>query len=158
MNVRPVKINDYPAFKKLFCEYYAELDCEEDPLHLFDEYLLPDLKAGLFEVGVCEVNGGVCGFVIFQIDDLLNDWNFKEGSGDVRELYVSPAVRRRGFGSALLAYAESRLLALGAAEIYTLPTEESESFFTARGYVDSGEYCADADNKVFSKNMDKSDI
>ena len=158
MSVRPVGISDYPAFKKLFCDYYAELDCEEDPLPLFDDYLLPDLKAGLFGAGVTEVDGEVGGSVIFQIDDLLNDWNFKEGAGDVRELYVAPAFRGRGLGTALLSYAENSLTSDGAREIYTLPVEECESFFIARGYADGGEYCADSDNKVFVKYMDKSDL
>ncbi|MDE6690633.1 MAG: GNAT family N-acetyltransferase [Clostridia bacterium] len=158
MTMRPLSESDYSAFEKLFCDYYAELDCEEDPLPLFNDYLLPDLKAGLFDVGVAEVDGAVVGFIIFQIDDLINDWNFKEGCGDVRELYVAPPFRRRGFGTALLQFAESALLKSGATEIYTLPVEECESFFAARGFTDSGEYCADADNKVFVKNIDKSDI
>ena len=159
MTVRPIRDADLPAFEKLFCDYYAELDCEEAPLPLFTDFLLPDLKAGLFDVGVCEENCAavgtvaVCGFVIFQVDDILNDWNFKEGCGDVRELYVAPPCRRQGYGSALLTFAEKSLSAAGVAEIYTLPVEESESFFAARGYADSGEYCADADNKVFSKKL-----
>lgn len=157
MQVRPILESDYPAFKKLFCDYYTELDCEEAPLPLFNDRLLPDLKAGLFDVGVCEEGGAVVGFVIFQIDDILNDWNFKEGFGDVRELYVAPAFRRRGFGSALLRFAETSLAANGASEVYTLPVEESESFFISRGYSDSGDYCPDADNKVFEKYIDKTD-
>ena len=157
MNVRPVRESDYTTLEKLFCDYYAELDCEDDPLHLFSEYLLPDLKAGLFEVGVAEADV-VCGFVIFQIDDLLNDWNFKEGCSDVRELYVAPSFRRQGIGSALLAFAEKRLAKLGATEVYTLPVEESEKFFIGRGYSDNGEYCPEADNKVFAKLIDKTDI
>jgi len=36
MTVRPIEKKDYSAFKELFCNYYAELDCEDDPLHLFD--------------------------------------------------------------------------------------------------------------------------
>ena len=158
MNVRPVGTSDYAAFKKLFCDYYTELDCDENPLPLFDDWLLPDLKAGLFQVAVCEEGGAIAGFVIYQIDDILNDWNFKEGCGDVRELYVAPPFRRRGLGTALLQFAENTLVKSGATEVYTLPVEECESFFIKHGYVDSGEYCADADNKVFGKNMDKSDF
>lgn len=142
-----------PAFKQLFCDYFAELDCEEDPLPLFDDCLLPDLRANLFSVAVCKEGGAPVGFIIYQIDDILNDWNFKEGFGDVRELYVAPAFRRRGLGSALLTFAENELKKGGATEIYTLPVEECESFFAKRGYFDGGEYCPDADNKVFSKKL-----
>lgn len=153
MKVRPLLESDYSAFGKLFCDYYTELDCEDDPLHLLSEYLLPDLKAGLFGVALAETDGQTVGFVIYQIDDILNDWNFKEGCGDVREAYVAPAYRRRGAGTALIAFAESALKSDGATEIYTLPTEESEAFFIKRGYEDIGEYCAEADNKVFGKKL-----
>lgn len=153
MKVRLFEENDCEAFKQLFAEYYAELDCEDDPLHLFDEYVLPDLRAGLFEVAVAECDGQVCGFTVYQIDDLINDWNFKEGCGDLRELFVSPAVRGRGLGGMLLGFCEQRLIKLGAREIYTLPVEESEAFFTKHGYADTGEYCAEADNKVFGKSL-----
>lgn len=151
MKVRPIEISDYTAFEKLFCDYYTELDCEDDPLHLFSEYVLPDLKAGLFGVGIAETDGQVIGFVIYQTDDILNDWNFKEGCGDVRELYVAPGYRRRGAGTKLLIFAEESLAESGATEIYTLPTEECEAFFIKRGYLDNGEYCPEADNKVFGK-------
>lgn len=157
MTVRTLCENDVPAFKELFRAYYTELDCEENPLSLFDEYLLPDLKAGLFEVAVCETEDNICGFVIFQIDDVINDWNFKEGRGDVRELFVAAYARGNGAGSALLRYGEARLKDMGADEIYTLPTEESEAFFIKCGYEDTGEYCPEADNKVFGKLIDKTD-
>ena len=156
MKIRPACEADYSALRKLFCDYYTELACEESPLALFDDYLLPDLKEGLFEVAVCDLDGAI-GFVIFQIDDILNDWNFKEGCGDVRELYVAPPFRRQGFGAALLTYAENRLADMGAKEIYTLPVEECEAYFLKRGYADSGEYCGEADNKVFTKIIDKTD-
>ena len=153
MNVRPVRESDYPALKELFCEYYAELDCEDDPLSLFDEYLLPDLKAALFEVLICETDEKPIGFVIFQIDDVINDWHFKEGAGDLRELYVARNFRGRGFGGELVRRAEERLKELGATEIYTLPVEECEAFFIKRGYADAGEYCGSLDNKVFAKKV-----
>ena len=76
MKVRLFEENDCEAVKRLFADYYAELDCEDDPLHLFDEYVLPDLQARLFEVAVAEGGNSVCGFAVYQIDDLINDLNF----------------------------------------------------------------------------------
>ncbi len=153
MIIRKIAEEDFAGFKKLFCDYYAELDCEDDPLHLFDEYVLPDLKAGLFGTAVAQENGALCGFVIFQIDDVINDWCFKEGCGDVRELYVVPARRNAGTGRKLLTFAEEELIKEGAGEIYLLPDEACEGFFTACGYSDCGEYCPEADSKVFNKTI-----
>ena len=73
MKVSPVTEKDYPAFEKLFCDYYEELDCEDEPLHLFREYVLPDLKANLFEAAAVLQGETLAGFIIFQTDDVLND-------------------------------------------------------------------------------------
>ena len=153
MTIRNVKDADYTAFAKLFCDYYAELDCEDDSLPLFEEFVAPDLKAGLLSVAVAENGDNLCGFVIFQIDDVINDWCYAEGKGDIREIYVAPEHRRNGFGASLLRFAESALKADGAEEVYLLPTDESEKFFIACGYCDIGEYCAELDCKVFGKNF-----
>ena len=153
MTVRTVCDNDLPAFKKLFCEYYTELDCEDDPLPLFDGRVAPDLADGLLSAAIAIDGDGLCAFVIFQIDDVINDWCFAEGKGDVREIFVAQNKRRKGLGRKLLAFAEGELKRAGAAEIYLLPTDETEGFFTACGYADFGEYCAEIDSKVFSKSL-----
>ncbi len=136
----------YGEFKELFTAYYAELDCDDDCNHLLEEYVLPDFEAGLISIYL-GVDGGARGFIIFQRDDIDNDWNFKEGWGDIRELYVAEGSRKKGLGGALVRFAES---ALGG-KIYLLPTEESEKFFIKLGFCDSGEYCPELDNKVFTK-------
>jgi len=141
--------------EELFIKYYGELDCEDDPQHLFSEYLCPDLKAGLFNVAAATSGGRTIGFVIYQIDDVINDWNFKDGWGDLRELYVLPEYRGKGAGKALVDYAVRALKGQGAENIYLLPTEESEKFFLYCGFADSGEYCKEADCKVFAEKCNK---
>lgn len=145
----------FSEFEELFSLYYNELDCEDDPKHLFIEYVAPDLKAGLFNAAAAICDGRAIGFVIYQIDDVLNDWNFKDGWGDVRELYVLPPYRKRGAGKALTEHALFSLKRQGAENIYLLPTEESEKFFIDCGFADSGEYCAEADCKVFLRKCNK---
>lgn len=153
MTIRNVKDADYPALEKLFCDYYAELDCEDDALPLFNESLAPDSKAGLLSVAVAETGEKLCGFVIFQIDDVINDWCYAEGKGDIREIYVAPEHRRNEVGTSLLRFAENALKSDGAEEVCLLPTDESEKFFISCGYNDIGEYCAELDCKVFGKNF-----
>lgn len=152
MNICELELRDYDAFRALFTAYYEELECEDDPLHLLDEYILPDYEEGLLHIAVAEDGGNICAFAIYQTDDPVNDWCFKDGAGDIREVYVLPALRRRGTGTALVRFAESALAEEGAKDIYALPTESAEAFFLSLGYSDSGEYCEELDNKVFTKN------
>lgn len=153
MNIRLITKDEYGIFRKLFCDYFTELDCEDEPEYTFDNFVLPDLTDGRFYVAVAEDGGEICGFVIYQIDAYLQPWHFKEGFGDIRELYVSPLRRRKGAGKALVAFAEGALKEDGADGVYTLPVEESEAFFIKCGYSDTGEYCSSLDNKVFGKDL-----
>ncbi|MGN0812571.1 MAG: GNAT family N-acetyltransferase [Candidatus Coproplasma sp.] len=153
MLVRQIEEKDYEKFEELFCAYYEELDCEDDPCHLFDEYVLPDLKDNLFSVAVAVDGETLFGFIIYQTDAPENEWCFRQGDGDIREIYVTPSHRKRGIGGKLLTFAENELAKSGVKATYTLPTEEAESFFTHCGYSDNGEYCAELDNKVFEKTL-----
>ncbi|MGN1060489.1 MAG: GNAT family N-acetyltransferase [Candidatus Coproplasma sp.] len=153
MSIREIQEKDYEQFEELFCAYYTELGCEDEPCHLFDEYVLPDLKENLFSVAVAVDGDTLCGFIVYQTDRPDNEWCFREGDGDIREIYVSPSRRNGGMGKELVAFAENELALSGVKNIYVLPTEEAEGFFTACGYSDGGDYCAELDNKVFEKTL-----
>ena len=139
-------------FRNLFKEYYAELGCADDTEHLIDEYIIPDLKASLLHIDLIAEDNEVAGFIIYQIDDIDNEWNLKEGWGDVREIFISPSRRLKGLGKFLLYSAEMKLKEAGAKGAYCLPYEDAVPFFTACGYADSNEYCEDLDCNVFEKN------
>ena len=152
LHVYPLKDTDREIFEKLFKEYYAELDCADDTDHLVDEYIIPDMLASLLHIDLIEEDNTVAGFVIYQIDDIDNDWNLKEGWGDVREIYITPSRRRQGLGKFLLYSAEMRLREAGAKSAYCLPYEDAVPFFTACGYADSLEFCEDLNCNIFEKN------
>ena len=152
LHVYPLKDTDRAVFEKLFKEYYAELDCADDTAHLIDEYIIPDMLAGLLHIDLIADGGEVSGFVIYQIDDINNEWNLKEGWGDIREIYITPSRRRNGLGKFLLYSAELKLKEAGAKKAYCLPYEKAVPFFAACGYSDSSEYCEDLDCNVFQKN------
>ena len=139
------------VFKKLFTDYYAELGCDDDVNHLVDEYIIPDLLSGLIGVDLLKDGESFVGFVVYQIDDIDNEWNFKEGFGDVREIYLSPSSRGKGFGKFLLYSAEMKLKEAGATKAYCLPYEGAAGFFEACGYKDCGEYCEELDCPVYEK-------
>ena len=152
IKVTPLKDTQKDEFAKLFKDYYAELDCADDTDHLVDEYIIPDMLAGLLHVDLIEDGGQVCGFAVYQIDDIDNEWNFKEGWGDIREIYITPAHRRQGLGKFLLYTAEMKLKEAGAQRAYCLPFAGAIAFFTACGYRNSNEYSEDLDCFVFEKN------
>ncbi len=152
LHVYPLKDTDREIFNRLFEAYYAELDCADDTAHLVGEYIIPDMLAGLLFIDLIEDGGQPAGFIIYQIDDIDNDWNFKEGWGDIREIYITPSRRRRGLGKFLLYTAEMKLKEAGAQKLYCLPCGGAVPFFTACGYGNTAEYCEDLDSFVFEKN------
>ena len=151
IKVSPLNERTQAEFEKLFTDYYSELDCEDDCAHLLKEYVLPDLLAGLLKIDVLQEGEKLAGFVIYQIDDIENDWNFREGWGDIRELYVLPPLRRQGYGRFLLYTAEMKLREAGASKSYCLPTGDSEPFFKACGYAKTDEYNEELKSPVFIK-------
>ena len=138
-------------FAEMFEAYYKELGCDEDGRHIAEEYIIPDLLAGLLKIDILREDGEAAGFVIYQKDESANDWNFKEGWGDVREIFVLPSRRRQGLGKFLLYTAEMKLRESGVEHCYCLPTITAEEFFKQCGYTDSGVYNPEMDCNVFEK-------
>lgn len=151
LHVSPLCDKTQGAFEKLFTEYYRELDCGEDVPHLLDEYIIPDVKAGLIRIELLKDGETDAGFIIYQTDDIGNDWNLREGWGDVREIYVIPSLRRKGYGKFLLYTAEMKLREGGTDKAYCLPAEGCEQFFTACGYKRGNLYNEDLDCFVYEK-------
>lgn len=152
IKVSPLSDETKEEFSKLFKNYYEELDCGEDVPHLLDEYILPDLLAGLIRIDVLTEDGKTAGFVIYQKDDIDNEWNLKEGWGDIREIYVLPSLRRQGLGKFLLYTAEMKLRESGAEKCYSLPVEGAEEFFKACGYTATNEYDEETECRVYEKH------
>ena len=151
IKVSPLNDATQAQFEKLFTEYYSELGCDDDCEHLLREYILPDLLAGLIKIDILQDGDTYAGFVVYQIDGIENDWNFKEGWGDIREIYVAPSHRRQGLGRFLLYTAEMKLRESGATQSYALPAEDSVPFFTACRYTQTDEYNQELDCPVFVK-------
>lgn len=155
LHVFPLTSDTQAQFEKLFSDYYAELGCDDDVPHLLSEYVICDLLAGLIKIELIKDGETFAGFVIYQIDDIDNEWNKKEGWGDIREIYVVPPLRCRGLGRFLLYTAEFKLRESGADKCYALPSEGSEKFFEACGYAKSREYDEDLECFAYHKlNLD----
>jgi GNAT superfamily N-acetyltransferase len=152
LKLNPLKDNNIAQFKTLFTDYYDELGCDEDIDHLLDEYVIYDCLQGLLQIDLLEADGKPCGFVIYQQDKNDNEWNFKEGFGDVREIYVVPSERQKGYGKFMLNSAETKLKESGVSACYAIPSVEAVPFFLACGYEETEEYCDDLEAPVFVKS------
>jgi len=151
IKVAPLQDDTKSEFERLFADYYSELGCDDDVPHLLEEYILPDLMAGLIKIDILKDGETYAGFVVYQTDDIDNEWNFKEGWGDIREIYVIPSHRRQGLGKFLLYTAEMKLKEGGAGKSYCLPAEGTEEFFAACGYSRGNEYSEELDTFVYEK-------
>ncbi len=151
LHAHPLRDGAQDEFKKLFKAYYAELGCDDDCDRLLDEYILPDLIAGLFRIDMLKDGGEFVGFVAYQIDDLVGEWTYKEGWGDIREIYIVPPFRRKGYGKFLLYTAEMKLRESGAEKAYCLPCNSAAPFFTACGYKKTEEYNDELECFVYEK-------
>jgi len=151
IKVAPLQNDTKNEFERLFADYYSELGCDDDVPHLLEEYILPDLMAGLIKIDILKDGDTYAGFVVYQTDDIDNEWNFKEGWGDIREIYVIPSLRRQGLGKFLLYTAEMKLKEGGAGKSYCLPAEGTEEFFAACGYSRGNEYSEELDTFVYEK-------
>ena len=151
LHLSPLCDKTQEEFKKLFTDYYTELGCDENIPHLLDEYIIPDLLAGLICIELLKDGEIFAGFIIYQVDDIGNDWNVREGWGDIREIYVIPSLRRSGLGKFMLYTAEMKLREDGINKSYCLPNDEAESFFTHCGYVRGNLYNEELDCFVYEK-------
>lgn len=152
LTVKPLRDDTKDIFTQLFSNYYKELDCDENVPRLVDEYILPDLLAGLINIDVICDGDIYAGFIIYQKDDIDNDWNFKENWGDIREIYVIPSLRGQGLGKFMLLTAEMKLKERGIDKAYSLPNAKSEEFFIKCGYKKTESYNDETECFVFEKH------
>lgn len=153
IKVSPLNDKTKEQFYKLFEDYYKELDCADNVAHLLDEYVMPDLLAGLIKIDILHDGSAYAGFVIYQIDDINNEWNLKEGCGDIREIYIALEARKKGYGKFLLYTAEMKLFESGAKKVYCLPYESAVPFFVNCGYADTQEYNEELDCFIYDKEL-----
>lgn len=151
LHISPLNDLTRKEFEKLFSLYYEELECDENVPHLLDEYIIPDLLAGLIKIDILKDGETFAGFVIYQKDDIDNDWNKKEGWGDIREIFVLPPLRRQGLGKFLLYTAEMKLKESGIEKCYALPLENAEAFFKNCGYEKRNEFDEETECFVYEK-------
>lgn len=132
MAVRTILLSEFtdPRFRAAFQTYFIELG-----IHVADwDGLFREMGEDRtnFAYLLLEDSGEAAGFLQFQITGFSN-WFFEEPFGFIREFWVAPACRGRGYGGTLLRLAETYFAGHGAYRSL-LTTDSAEEFYLARGY------------------------
>lgn len=152
MAVKPILLSDFndPRFRAAFRTYFAELGI---PVRDWD-----GLFGEMNEEGnnrawlLADESGGAPGFLQFQITGFSN-WFFEEPFGFIREFWVDPAHRRRGYGKLLLDLTEAHFAEQGARRVL-LTADAAAAFYLARGYKKAPGIRAKNKMEVFVKSLD----
>ena len=125
---------------------YAKEDLQDT--NLPEEILREKIAKGVFlknqETGVSSIALGFCGevpagFAVYQVDSPEADWCKRPGWGLIREFCILPEFRGKGYGKALAGYAEQKLFEKTDCLYLTAHDERASAFWTACGFVDTGE-------------------
>lgn len=148
LTVKEYDVSMREVFEKLFIDYSLnDLRMqEEDPRitpELLREKIVPLLlgtwERGAGSLALCFAEGRCAGFVCYQVDSEKSDWCKRPGWGLIREFYIVPEFRRRGYGRILAAYAVKRLREQSASLYLTAHDDAAAAFWAACGFRKTGE-------------------
>lgn len=146
MLIRPALESDIPAisevhlasqraaYRSFFPHQFFEANTRENSRAIWRERLF---AAPPLNLHLATDRGRVAGFVGFGTSPRFDDGNHAE----IRVLHVHPDYWRRGVGTTLLGFAESRLAEAGFAEatlwVYTR-NDRARRFYEAKGWLADG--------------------
>ena len=134
----------HPQFVDMLVAYFDELQ-SDIPEHIARGRLLDLIhtlqKQSIVHIGLCMDKQEPIGFTIYQIDCPESDWCKRPGWGFIREFYISPEHRNKGYGRQLAAYSEAELQRLGAKQLY-VTAENCIVFWERCGYVNTHTRCS----------------
>lgn len=96
------------------------------------------LEKGCLSISLAVLNNEIIGMAIYQIDTPQSDWCKREGWGFIREFFISPEHRRKGFGTILAEYAEHRLRE--KTDRLYLTADDAVEFWSSCGYALTDEH------------------
>jgi serine/threonine-protein kinase len=160
-------------FKSLYWDYNDEL-CEHDPSLLVSpnpHYTAEEFRLKCFE-GTLEMLGDsdrhlelcydgetIIGFLEGVVEHEHLVGFIKPGWGCVREFYVKPECRRKGYGRAMAERLEALFAVDGAKMMYLTPDNVTGvPFWTAMGFTETDEINTDNGMKVWVKAVERSKL
>ena len=148
-------------FHTLMAEYARELDENQnrstDPvmLHRWTDSVISKAKGDAFcLLKLCYAEEQPVGFLLAKIDRPDDRGYIRAGHGYIIEFYVKPEYRRNGYGRAMLAHIERFYAKNGVAQMYlTADPVTGKPFWSAMGFIGTGEYSPDNGQEIFEKSL-----
>lgn len=153
--------NHYQIFIKLFSEYFDEI-CTDKPEKNIPKHVMPRIVKIIGEetakykewLYLCSMGVDIIGFALAQIDTHDNPMCKREGWGFIREFYIIPSFRKRGYAREMCFLLEKIIFDNGANHIYlTADPNTGVPFWEKMGYVFSGNIDDKNGNKIYEKNL-----
>jgi GNAT superfamily N-acetyltransferase len=148
-------LSDYkdPRFKRLFTNYFLELNITLDPDTKIFDFMQKSKKTEKLKTYVYLVDLEFVGFIMFQEEIFTSKSNFFiEKTLFIREYYVDNSYRNKGIGHILLnkchEYAKKH-------HIYKtiLTTHTKIDYYLKRGYIKDMSYQAKNEDAVLVKHL-----
>jgi GNAT superfamily N-acetyltransferase len=139
--VRPATPADVAELARLRYEFRIELDppveAEEEFVKRCREWMAKQLgPSGVWRCWVAESGSVLVGTIWLQmIEKLPNPVGHLGFHGYISSVYVRPALRNGGIGSALMAACLTECQALGIDAVFLWPTAQSRSLYQRHGFV-----------------------
>lgn len=143
MTIIPYNDSMKEPLLEMLSAYFPEVDADI-PEEILRGKLIALIQSqhdrGILQIRLAIEAEQAVGFSIFQIDTSESDWCKRPGWGFIREFYIRPPFRKRGFGHALARDTEQSLRRMGARQMY-LTSGKGISFWKSCGWQETGEVC-----------------
>ena len=148
------ELNDFydVRFWNAFRSYFQEIGVNlREDTDVFDDITESHERENMrtFAVGG---ETGLAGFIMVQPECLKGSF-FEERVGFIRELWVSPAYRNRGYGRDLMNRVEAHFREMGISKLILTYEEEALPFYRKLGFVPDGSYQAKNEGNILIKPM-----
>lgn len=153
--IREYKTSDYDEYTVLFYKYFKEdikIDITMDDSRDMCKETQKNKDNKIIGINVAFIDDELVGFIEYQVDTPRSDWNYSEGDGCIREVYIKEKYRGMKLGYLLNKSAEEDLWKEKIDRIYLTSDEDAIEFWKRCGYKETDKICERNKCLIMDKN------